>query len=1074
MTNDFCPYTFPHLRAAWARPSGLQNSVYDPIGTITTPPVFESATMRLQQALHVFLHLSPLEAERYYQVARKRRVLGALDNDRQQHQTTTARYHVKSWPPVHEQEGPFHLSEKGKNPSSYGVSGGGVLRNLQKNKSTPNECDPSSIEPDVGILSCGTSHYCLESQHSSLGGLCLRNADSMELPKVCIENDCDCSGIVDGIGIIENCQLMEDYCMPLVDYPGEATEACLTANATLLYEQPGKPAHVEYCYNIVKPYERSYCLTYTSAGTDDEEETCTLAIDTVNCSSCVTQSCPDDAGGERFEFDCSNTVVETRGNGCNEEYAVPIFRFLFPEADANVTSWAPSPAGTNESPSNIFDSGGNEEAAEAKCGDGSNCALTCKEPIEAVAECFTNKQAEDNLDGCLACLSSDEKISLLDSGQITPQQYKAEICRNVPTCKEPCGACFGAALDLTECAWGCSDAIHETSAPPSDLGSLTQSPTPPPTLSPTLRPSLDEVLDHNMTTSPVVSDPSPTAMPTEESGSSDMPTNQEGETTTTNSTAIHEAQCRDGTECARRCEDVFSAYRDCFGTKAPEEVDACTSCIRLEELDQDLESGKLPIQKYGNQICDNTRMCAGACGSCYDTVMQAGKCGFGCDFDGLPSLSPEGYSQIIAIFLDGMFQFLTEEDIQVLLTTIQAFLAESDPTAVVYFISQNLPRRRRFHRRLASSGLEVRTRIDSMEVEEPGTKASEVINGKSEEFAKALKDQNADVFDFLDGAATSVVQDPASPSKNCQKISKDEARCAVGSDCHLQCGDSFSAYEACLEEKPTSEGETCTACTKIRELTALLGSGDISGRAYADGLCSYGSTCEDKCGSCFELLKSAVKCSYGCNFDQSPSCTERFSQNVTIILRGLYRMLGPDEIEIYVKTTQTFLEASDPTVEVYFVSQRLIQTRRERRGLASTAIEITTQIESLSDRNPGSTAFSVISANFPGFANGLRAHDVDIFYALQGIHPQKPIDSAPTPPPRPPESDSADKALLWIGVGLLAVSGIISVVVCAAIVKTMKAESTERRHLCEGRYGDDGSQQNDQTLSHAENDIIFA
>lgn len=54
---------------------------------------------------------------------------------------------------------------------------GGVLRNdrVADNKKKPVECVPKiseEDEPDVGILSCGTNHYCVESEESLLGGVC--------------------------------------------------------------------------------------------------------------------------------------------------------------------------------------------------------------------------------------------------------------------------------------------------------------------------------------------------------------------------------------------------------------------------------------------------------------------------------------------------------------------------------------------------------------------------------------------------------------------------------------------------------------------------------------------------------------------------------------------------------------------------------------------------------------------------------------------------------------------------------------------------------------------------------------
>jgi hypothetical protein len=248
----------------------------------------------------------------------------------------------------------------------------GVLKNGDGHPSDneQQECDPSSLSPGLGILSCGHNRYCVESSRSVLGGVCLTKEkvattrilqtattssgqnelsttiqrrsgynDLFEaLSQACIESDyCDCSefdfeqfhGIVECTRIVNYCSRSENYC-------GEEVELCYTSHTTL--EASG---HDDYsyttCMTYTAPYQQRVCVSYSTADSDS----CAVEFNSNMCQACTpelrTYKAVYEKNGEPyiysysercFQFDCTDSDGHS-GNTCERNPATIQYNILF-------------------------------------------------------------------------------------------------------------------------------------------------------------------------------------------------------------------------------------------------------------------------------------------------------------------------------------------------------------------------------------------------------------------------------------------------------------------------------------------------------------------------------------------------------------------------------------------------------------------------------------------------------------------------------------------------------------------------------------------------------------------------
>ena len=275
-----------------------------------------------------------------------------------------------------------------------------------------------------------------------------------------------------------------------------------------------------------------------------------------------------------------------------------------------------------------------------------------------------------------------------------------------------------------------------------------------------------------------------------------------------------------------------------------------------------------------------------------------------------------------------------------------------------------------------------------------------------------------------------------------------EAKCADGSECARKCEEAFSSYEACFSDKPEKEFKQCTDCIRLDQLSNKLESGKLSAQEYRNRICAHTTTCARACGSCSEAVKEASKCAFDCDEDGLPQKPKGgFSQKIEVRLDGLSRVMTNDEIQLFIEATQEFLATKDPSAKVYFVSQKLVRGRRYQRSLQSSSLDVTTRVDSEEEENPGTKATESISNDLPNYANALRAQESDIFYAVQGVQAQDPVETpAPAPVPKSDGGGGSKKMLLWFGLVLLILSGGCAVFFCIKFKHIMESTSLNVDH----------------------------
>ncbi|KAG7343779.1 hypothetical protein IV203_021787 [Nitzschia inconspicua] len=218
------------------------------------------------------------------------------------------------------------VQQNGKNGNKHPV--GQKLKTINRRRlinsadDSSQECDPLDDKADVGILSCGTGRYCVESDDSSLGGYCVTTEVSRKLQDnstlisdlfdACYaedqqDSDCSCQGFnLEAYTGSISCV----YAETCFDAPAR----CYGQNNTICYTQEyhltitGVMAGTaRTCYTLTAPEVQSYC--YSLFIPDD---VCEIEIDGTKCNSC---SYTEDSDG-CMDFDCTNTNFPTASSIC--------------------------------------------------------------------------------------------------------------------------------------------------------------------------------------------------------------------------------------------------------------------------------------------------------------------------------------------------------------------------------------------------------------------------------------------------------------------------------------------------------------------------------------------------------------------------------------------------------------------------------------------------------------------------------------------------------------------------------------------------------------------------------------
>jgi hypothetical protein len=212
------------------------------------------------------------------------------------------------------------------------------------------ECDPTSVDSDIGILGCGHNEYCVTSESSILGGRCVPALSLQQLRRV--QEDSSDNGTYQSLidyGLSYFCELPFCTCSNVNEAEYTLTFSCnfgeqcndvvsrCGVNVTDCYnftlEADVKEPHMytwNRCFEVAdkEDVQTSNCYNWTIANsttidcavilngqTCDSCEVVTTFYETFNCDDCVTvyynytRRCN--------HFDCTNVEGGWKGNDCN-------------------------------------------------------------------------------------------------------------------------------------------------------------------------------------------------------------------------------------------------------------------------------------------------------------------------------------------------------------------------------------------------------------------------------------------------------------------------------------------------------------------------------------------------------------------------------------------------------------------------------------------------------------------------------------------------------------------------------------------------------------------------------------
>ncbi|CAJ1946268.1 unnamed protein product [Cylindrotheca closterium] len=208
-----------------------------------------------------------------------------------------------------------------------------VLRNPRRRTTTDAviSTDQKECAPDIGILGCGVNQYCVESDSSTLGGLCLsqesfhdlhrRNLRSYFLPapSVCDPTSFDAGNYDCNCDKFDLAEEIGEFTCTLSEYECKTDNLCGNNEVTHVVSEGGAVA--SYCYGFEKPYDIDLCYTV------DTERNCNISVQNEACAKCeivdgVVHPIYGFIGYNCYDFDCTNTLAGLRGNNCAGDYVL--------------------------------------------------------------------------------------------------------------------------------------------------------------------------------------------------------------------------------------------------------------------------------------------------------------------------------------------------------------------------------------------------------------------------------------------------------------------------------------------------------------------------------------------------------------------------------------------------------------------------------------------------------------------------------------------------------------------------------------------------------------------------------
>lgn len=245
--------------------------------------------------------------------------------------------HIKEFLAKKRQSGLVQLNGQNNHPTGDKLKIMNRRRLMNSGDESLVECDPSTGEADVGLLSCGAGRYCLESDESNLGGYCTSAAVSRQLQAEATNNTtlisalydicndatdtgCTCGGVdVEAYTGSISCTYAAE-CLTVTDACRENTTFCYTQtyDLTVTAQYAGS---AKSCYLFTDPKEQSYCYSLFIPA-DGSEEFCEIEVDGTKCNSCLSvEQYYQGSYTDCITFDCSNTNIQASNTFC--DYNIP-------------------------------------------------------------------------------------------------------------------------------------------------------------------------------------------------------------------------------------------------------------------------------------------------------------------------------------------------------------------------------------------------------------------------------------------------------------------------------------------------------------------------------------------------------------------------------------------------------------------------------------------------------------------------------------------------------------------------------------------------------------------------------
>eukprot|EP00980_Cylindrotheca_fusiformis_P009238 scaffold2012_cov193-Cylindrotheca_fusiformis.AAC.10 len=210
-----------------------------------------------------------------------------------------------------------------------------ILRNLSRDAA---QCDPTLVGADVGILSCGSGQYCMESTDYDFGGVCVGESIPVIPDRRLYEDGyyvnaaayycsssgdrtehltCDCSRFENNskTGSVK-CALVDSYCLE-----DASCETCVNLTAEFKIDSANGYS-IDWCYDFVSPIEQSICVEYAHGPSESTD--CIIEFNTVQCNSCsvipyhyIDAETKSAQNGTCAAFDCANTEGKHVGSLCD-------------------------------------------------------------------------------------------------------------------------------------------------------------------------------------------------------------------------------------------------------------------------------------------------------------------------------------------------------------------------------------------------------------------------------------------------------------------------------------------------------------------------------------------------------------------------------------------------------------------------------------------------------------------------------------------------------------------------------------------------------------------------------------